>query len=214
VVHRDSLGSEQLIRPGQLNLMTAGLGIAHAEVSTRASSRLHGAQLWIAQPERTRNEAPAFEHHPDLPSATAGTFDVTVIAGEMLGAVSTARTDTPLVGVDITGHPGTGELPLRPDFEYGIITLVGEFDVEGTPALPGSLVYLGRGRDHLGLRCTERSRGLLLGGEPLGENVLMWWNFVARTRAEVDAARADWNASGTRFGEVRSELRRIAAPAN
>lgn len=212
VVHHDSLGSEQLIRPGQLNLMTAGAGIAHAEEATGNAARMHGAQLWLALPDRTRHDDPAFEHHGELPQAAAGTFDVTVLVGEMLGAASTARADTPVLGADLSGRPGTSELPLRRNFEHAVVVLEGRLTVCGTVVEPGSLAYLGTERDELPISCDEPTRALLLGGEPLGENVMMWWNFVGRSRDEFDAAREQWNAGSDRFGEVTSARARIPAP--
>lgn len=212
VVHHDSLGSEQLIRPGQLNLMTAGAGIAHAEEATGNASRMHGAQLWVALPERTRHSAPAFEHHGELPRASAGPFDVTVLVGNLLGARSEARADTPLVGADLSGRTGAAELPLRREFEYAVVVLDGRLTACGTVIEPGALAYLGTDRDVLPVSCDEPVRALLLGGEPLGENVMMWWNFVGRSRDEFDAAREQWNAGSDRFGEVTSARARIPAP--
>ena len=212
LVHHDSIGSEQLIRPGQLNLMTAGSGIAHAEEATGNAARLHGAQLWVALPDRTRSGDPAFEHHGALPQAAAGSFDVTVFVGELLGARSTARADSPLLGADLSGRPGAAALPLRREFEYGVVVLDGRLTVCGSVVEPGALAYLGTDRDELPISCDGPVRALLLGGEPLGENVMMWWNFVGRSRDEFDAAREQWNAGSDRFGEVTSARARIPAP--
>ena len=212
VLHHDSLGSEQLIRPGQLNLMTAGSGIAHAEEATGNAARLHGAQLWVALPERTRNDPPAFEHHGALPQTAAGAFDVTVLVGELLDARSGARADSPLVGADLAARRGAAALPLRPDFEYAVVVLEGRLSVCETNVEPGSLAYLGTGRRALPISCDEPVRALLLGGEPLGENVVMWWNFVGRSRDEFAVARDEWNAGSDRFGEVTSGRARIPAP--
>lgn len=212
VVHHDSIGSEQVIRPGQLNLMTAGSGIAHAEEATGNAARLHGAQLWVALPDRTRNSDPAFEHHGALPQVSAGSFDVTVLVGELLEARSGARTDSPLLGVDLAGRPGAASLPLRRDFEYCIVVLDGRLTVGVTDVVPGALLYLGRDLDELPIACDAPVRALLLGGEPLGEDVVMWWNFVGRSRDEFDAAREQWNAGSDRFGEVTSARARIPAP--
>ena len=212
VVHHDSIGSEQMIRPGQLNLMTAGSGIAHAEEATGNAARMHGAQLWVALPDDTRNCDPAFEHHGALPQAAAGSFDVTVLVGDLLDARSDARSDTPLLGADLNGRPGAADVPLRRDFEYCLVVLDGRLTAGGTAVEPGALAYLGSDRDELSISCDEPVRALLLGGEPLGEKVLMWWNFVGRSRDEFDAAREQWNAGSDRFGEVTSARTRIPAP--
>jgi redox-sensitive bicupin YhaK (pirin superfamily) len=204
VLHRDSLGSEQLIRPGQLNLMTAGRGISHAEQTPREHSpRLHGVQLWVALPGADREVEPHFEHHAELPAHTDGGVRVTVMLGELGGAVSQARTYTPLFGADAALEPGaSARLPLRPDFEYAALSLLGTVDVDGVSLGVGPLLYLGSGRSELPLAATESSRLLLLGGEPFAERLVMWWNFVGRSHEEIVRARQDW-MDGDRFGTVR-----------
>ena len=117
LLHLDSLGSEQPIRPGQLNLMTAGHGVAHAEESP-GSRPLHGIQLWIAQPEATRHDEPAFEHHADLPGTELPGCEVTVLVGDLAGARSPARCDTEHVGAELRlqrvgRHPGGGAVRAR-----------------------------------------------------------------------------------------------------
>jgi redox-sensitive bicupin YhaK (pirin superfamily) len=213
VLHRDSLGTEQLIRPGQLNLMTAGRGVSHSEEATGGyRGELHGVQLWVAQPEATRDGAPAVEHPAELPVVELGRSLVTVLAGSFAGDSSPARQDTPLVGLDGRLEPGTSAWPLRPDFEYGLVVLDGRASVAGHAVEPGQFAYLGRGRAELALACDRPARVLLVGGEPFAEPILMWWNFVARTRAEIDAAFDDWRAQAPRFGRVASPLARIPAP--
>jgi redox-sensitive bicupin YhaK (pirin superfamily) len=213
VLHRDSLGTEQLIRAGQLNLMTAGHGVAHSEEATGAyRGQLHGVQLWIAQPERTRHGAAAFEHHPELPVAELDNAAATVLVGGFAGATSPARHDTPLVGVEGTLRPGRSAWPLERDFEYALVVLDGQALVKDTPVRPGQLAYLGRGRDRLELAAEDPARVLLLGGEPFDEPILMWWNFVARTREEIVAAATAWRAEDPRFGHVGSPLARLRLP--
>lgn len=203
VLHRDSLGTEQLIRPGQLNLMTAGRGIAHSEESPRDRPPfLHGVQLWTALPERSAGVEPSFEHLPELPTAQTAGIRVTVLVGELLGARSPARAYSELVGADLAIGAGTDEdLSLRPDFEYGAVVASGEAAVDGVMLQPGKLLYLGTGRDHMAVRTAGPARLLLLGGAPFGEPLILWWNFVARTNDEIARARADWKA-GDRFGVV------------
>lgn len=212
VLHTDSVGSEQLIRPGQLNLMTAGRGVAHAE-SARPGPGCHGIQLWVAQPEATRHGEPAFEHHAALPQVELDDVVATVLVGELAGARSPARTDSPLVGADLTMAGGLATVPLDAFWEHALVVAAGAVAVDGVAVTPGSLAYLGTGRDHLVVDATEPgTRVLLLGGEPFPEPVLMWWNFVARTRTEIDAARADWKRETARFPAVRTPLARIPAP--
>lgn len=211
VLHTDSLGTEQPIRPGQLNLMTAGGGIAHAE-SGQPSDGCHGIQLWVAQPESTRHGAAAFEHHAELPQVELDGATATVLVGELAGAASPARHDTPLVGADLSLRTGTTTVPVDPAWEHALVVADGAAEVDGTTVKPGELAYLEPGRSELGLHVADDSRVLLIGGEPFGETVLMWWNFVGRTREEIEAARADWNGHGSRFADVRTPLGRITAP--
>lgn len=209
-LHRDSLGSEQVIRPGQLNLMTAGHGVSHAEESTGSGRRgLHGVQLWVAQPSGTRAGEAAFEHHAELPRAEVRGGVATVLVGSLLGATSPARTDTPLLGADLDLAGGLTTWPLDPAYEHALVVLTGAAGVDGVGVEPGRLAYLGRGRDELALDALGRSRVLLLGGEPFGEEIVMWWNFVARTRDEVSAMWRSWADADDRFGRVASALQRI-----
>ncbi len=213
VLHQDSLGTEQLIAPGQLNLMTAGRGVSHSEEAIRADrGTLQGVQLWVAQPEGTRFGEPAFAHHAELPRVELDRSELTVLAGTLAGATSPARQDTPLVGVDAVLHAGSSTWPLRADFEHGLVVLDGAVAVDGRPVREGRFAYLGLGRDQLTLTATAPTRLLLLGGVPFGEPVLMWWNFVARTRAEITTAYEQWRAPDGRFGEVHTALDRIPAP--
>ena len=206
VLHRDSLGSEQIIRPGQLNLMTAGRGIAHAEESpAEHDPSLHGVQLWVALPDADRRVAPAFEHHAELPGAMIGGLAVTVFMGDLAGAQSPATTFSPIVGAELraTGRSpatATASLPLEPTFEHIIFAATGAAQVGGTELRPGHLLYLGPGGDRAEVTAPGGSRLFLLGGVPLGEPLLMWWNFVARTPEEIAAAVAGWRED--RFGAV------------
>jgi redox-sensitive bicupin YhaK (pirin superfamily) len=212
ILHRDSLGFEQPIRPGQLNLMTAGNGVSHAEETPQgAPADLHGIQLWVAQPERTRHGDPAFEHHAALPVAELSGALATVMVGEFAGAVSPARRDTDHVGVDLAVRPGATLLPLRPDYEYAIVVLEGAVGIDDEVVAPGHLAYLGEYREELTLAATAPTRLILLGGVPFESPILMWWNFVGRTREEIDAATESWQRDDGRFGTVASQLDRIPA---
>jgi quercetin 2,3-dioxygenase len=214
VLHRDNLGTEYVLRPGQLGLMTAGRAIAHSEQSPpEHSETLHGAQLWVALPDGSRAVAPHFEYHAELPVLDDGGLRATVIMGELAGARSPGKTYSPLVGVDIVLAAGTdGRLPLEPDFEYAVLTAGGVGEVDGVTLAPGSLLYLGCGRSNLRLRASTSSRMLLLGGEPFEEKIVMWWNFVARTGEEVAHFRDRW-MTGDDFGTVHGyDGDRLAAP--
>lgn len=213
VLHTDSLGSEQLIRPGQLNLMTAGNGIAHAEEADRVRSQtLHGLQLWIAQPDATRQGASAFAHHSTLPRVDLGIGSGTVLIGEFGDVISDAKVETDLVGVDAELTRGTTSWGLRPDYEYALYVVGGAMNVNGITAGEGQLWELGIGHESLTLSVDDTARVLLLGGQPFDEKLYMWWNFVGRSQEEMLRATQDWSGYGhsdeahARFGHVRSRL--------
>jgi redox-sensitive bicupin YhaK (pirin superfamily) len=210
VVHRDSLGNEQVITPGQVNLMTAGNGISHSEDSAAppdgrpagSPQRLHAVQLWIALPDAERHRAPSFRNYPKLPLIESGGFSVRVLAGSALGHTSPAEIFSPLVGLDLTA-PAAGALtlPVTASYEHAALVLEGEADVAGEKLAPGTLLYIGTGRDSIDISCRAAARLILIGGTPFREDILLWWNFVARTPEEMEQATRDWNA-GQRFGSV------------
>jgi redox-sensitive bicupin YhaK (pirin superfamily) len=214
VLHRDSLGSEQLIKPGQLNLMTAGRGMAHSEQSpSRHEPRIHGVQLWVALPERDRDAEPGVDHHAALPTAGLGAMELSVFMGSFAGVTSPARAYSEIVGVDINVlRDSDAELPLSPGFEYALLATLGAAEVEGARIEPGTMLYVSPGREAVTMRATAGSRLLLLGGLPFGEKILMWWNFVARTAEEIADAVDGWNQR-RRFGDVDADDgERLAAP--
>ena len=216
VLHRDSLANTQLIEPGQLNLMTAGVGISHSEESPPDHTPiLHGVQLWVALPEDQRGVDPHFEHHGDLPVITTPEGSATVLMGSLLGGTSPAKTYTPLVGAELTTAPGaTMRIPLQDDFEHAVLAL-SDLTVNGEQVSTGEMLYLGTGREDVTIGAAGAGRAMLLGGVPFEEEIVMWWNFVGRSHDEVAQARAEWERgredSGAqgRFGVVRG----YAAPA-
>ncbi|MFC0006660.1 pirin family protein [Micromonospora siamensis] len=207
ILHRDSLGNVQPIRPGQLNVMTSGHGIAHSERSPRAHPPLmHGAQLWVALPDPARSGPADFAHHADLPRFRDGDLDVTLLVGELAGERSPAKAHTPLLGAQLELRGAApAAVPLRRDFEYAMVALSGAAEVDGVPLAPGALLYLGAGRESMAMRATPECRLLLLGGTPFEEPLVMWWNFVGRSHEEVAAAREEWMAGSDRFGVVADD---------
>ncbi|MFI6290661.1 pirin family protein [Nonomuraea sp. NPDC050790] len=190
VLHRDSLGSLQAVRPGQLNLMTAGRGISHSEESAEGGT-LHGVQLWVALPEEHRGVEPAFEHHADLPVLEGPGHRSRVL----MGGPSPATAYTPLIGAEIAVD-GRAELAVEAGFEHGLLLLDGS--IGQVPA--GPLLYLPPGRERIVLE--GRGRVLLIGGEPFAEEIVMWWNFVGRSHDDIAAYRKEW-MEGQGFGAVR-----------
>ncbi|MFI1845097.1 pirin family protein [Streptomyces microflavus] len=214
VLHRDSLGSLQTVRPRELGLMTSGRAISHSEESPKPHARfLHGAQLWVALPDAHRHVEPHFQHHTDLPAVTAPGLTATVILGELDGAASPGTAYTPIVGADLTLTGGAeARLPLDPDFEYAVLSMSGEAEVDSVPLLPGSMLYLGCGRTELPLRALSDAGLMLLGGEPFEEEIVMFWNFIGRSHEEIAQAREDW-MTGSRFGDVKGyDGGRLSAP--
>jgi redox-sensitive bicupin YhaK (pirin superfamily) len=211
VEHRDSLGTVQVITPGELNLMTAGHGVAHAEDGRASARPPHVVQLWVAQPDASRGDAPRFEHHANLPTVAVGAARATVIVGMVAGVASPATTDAPTTGADLV-LTGPAAIPLDAAFEHAVFVLDGDITVDGTPVTTDELAVLPAGRATVNLAATEPARVLLLGGAPLDRELFMWWNFVARERAEIDDAYREWQAHAARFPELQSPLPRIDAP--
>lgn len=211
-LHTDSLGSEQPIKPGQLNLMSAGEGIAHAELGT--SQGIHGIQMWLAQPEGTRHGPSRFEHIPDLPVADLPGAEVKIMVGGFDDLVSPALVDWPTVGLDISLRDGRAEIPTDPAFEHAVIPIDHNLKVDDAIVEPGWLALVPEGTVSLPIEATvDRARLLVLGGSPLGEPIEMWWNFVARSKEEITAAWRAWQTHDLdRFGPVSSRLARIDAP--
>ncbi|WP_435746689.1 pirin family protein [Nocardioides sp. SYSU DS0663] len=193
VEHRDSAGNVATVRPGELNLMTAGRGISHSEVSTPTTSVLHGAQLWVALPDADRDADPGFAHHVPEPVTGEG-WTARVFLGSLLGSTSPLPTYTPLLGAELLLDPGASlVLDVDPAFEHGVLVDAGEVEVAGRAVAAAELGHVPPGHDRLELRAADRpTRLLLLGGEPFGEQIVMWWNFVGRTHEEVVAFREAW----------------------
>ncbi|MEV4312539.1 pirin family protein [Actinocrispum sp. NPDC049592] len=195
--HRDSIGSDVVLKPGQLNLMTSGPGISHSEFSV-STGQMHGLQLWVALPSGVEIEH-AFAQYVTLPSFTVPGLSATVFMGQLGDVVSPATVYTPLVGADLT-ISGDATLPLRPDFEYGLLVLDGSLAAADIELSRGPLLYLGTGRCSLDI--SGDARAVLLGGEPFPDELVMWWNFVGRSHEDIEAARADWEAQAARFGSI------------
>lgn len=193
IEHRDSAGYHALVRPGEVNLMTAGRGISHSEFSTPDTEILHGAQLWLALPDASRHVPPGFEHYRPEPVIGDGT-EVRVFLGSLAGSTSPVRTHSRVVGAELLLQPRVRlQLTVSRFAEHGVLVDSGELTVDEHPVPVDHLAYLGTGQDGIVLEAGDQPvRALLIGGEPLGEQIVMWWNFVGRSHEEVVAYRTAW----------------------
>lgn len=225
VLHQDSVGSVCMVRPGELNLMTAGRGISHSEqspdpVATRVPV-LHGVQLWTALPAEHLAAAPAFEHHEDLPVLDAPGSRVQVFLGELPGQAhlgapgprSPATIFSPLVGAQIDLAAGASlTLTLDPTFEHAVLLDDAErVLVDGETLARSELGFRAAGAHQITLHAPDAAaRLLLIGGLPFTEEIVMWWNFVGRTHEDVVQARADW---ARQLADVTATLQSATLPS-
>lgn len=217
--HRDSLGSDADLRRGQLNLMTAGNGISHSEYSIGDGPiPLDALQLWVVLPESARHGDGGFERHTSLPAVALPADEgadaaAIVVLGEFAGVRSPATVHSPIIGAEVRIPAGTRvQLPLRTDWEHAVMLVEGAASVSSHPVELNELLYLGDSRDGVEVSSDEGALLFLLGGEPFEEDLVMWWNFAARTHDEIAAARDDWEAASDRFGVVAGHDERIPAP--
>lgn len=220
VLHKDSLGNELIIRPGQVNLMTAGRGIVHTEDSVANGGRLHAAQLWIALPEELADCEPDFAHYAELPVWHFEGVQYTLLAGTYGGYAAPTAVHTPMLGMDLfSAHDGTIALNLNPEFEYGLLLLTGQVNVQGETYTPDEFAYMEPGLNNLEMTLGTDSRVLLLGGVPFEKPVQMWWNFVGHSKEAIAQAQREWEQGGPRFGAVKVDASstgaapRLAAPS-
>ncbi len=204
IEHRDSGGVHEMVRPGELNLMTAGSGVAHSEVSTPRTTTLHGVQLWVALPDSARDQPRDFAHHvPPVVALSGGSTQV--FLGSLAGSTSPVATATPLLGAEVLVSPGEEViLAVDPAFEHGVLVDAGPVLLDGVELARAELGYVDTGRRQIVLTNpgAEPARIVLLGGEPFEEPLVMWWNFVGRTHEEIVGFREQWQAKSDRFGAV------------
>lgn len=207
--HLDSAGNAARVRPGELNLMIAGRGITHQEISAPETRTLHGVQLWYALPDETRFSDNHFEHYvpdaiPAAPGATARVF-----IGSLAGSASPVETRTPdLLGAEIVLAPGaSATFEVRRDFEFAALAETGDIAVNGTAVAHRELGYVPTGSDTLTISSAAGARVILLGGVPFGEQIVMWWNFIGRDHDEIADYRRRYQAEmGFEADEVTDPL--------
>ena len=199
VFHRDSLGTAQAIKPGEVNLMTAGRGIVHSERERsevkQAVHRLYGIQAWAALPRTHEEAAPGFVHHgaEALPRITGEGKRVRLVMGSAFGARSPVEFPHPSLFAEAVLAPGA-VLPLDPDYdERAVYVAAGEIDIAGDTFGEGRLLVFKPG-DRISILATAQSRLVLLGGEPMDGSRHIWWNFVSSSMERIRQAKEDWRA--------------------
>lgn len=217
IEHRDSGGVHDLVRPGEVNLMTSGYGISHSEVSTPQTEFLHGVQLWVVLPEHAKDTHRGFQHHrPELLDIPGGTAKVMV--GSLAGDASPISTETPLLGAEIILRPGADwEFEVDRSFEHGVLVDSGVVEMDGVALNKDVMGVRDAGLNHLRLSnpSDKPARVMLLGGTPFEEGIVMWWNFIGRSHEEIVELRDAWQRDDDRFGGVRGyrgALRKLEAP--
>ena len=209
VEHRDSLGNRLSIKPGQINVMSAGIGVSHSEISMSGEA-LAGLQLWAALPQEKYLESPSFMHIPSALELEASDFSAEVISGDLLGGSLDVGLSHSCLGAVVTAKSANFEMPLNGHFEYVFIPISGDYVMDGIATPKAVFVSDATSVRFIG---SLGSKFLLLGGEPFGEKILMWWNFVGRAWDEIVEARRQWNENEGRFGGFASNYERITAPA-
>lgn len=205
LTHRDSVGSEQVIVPGELNWMVAGRGITHSERLERARAEggsLHGLQAWVALPEQDEETDPGFWHHKadELPLLTDTGVNIRVLAGSIFGASSPARVHSPLFYAHCELAPqATLALPADSP-ERGAYVAIGSVEVDGMTYTAGQLLVFSPGGTPT-IRALTRATVMLLGGEPVGPRFIEW-NFVASSRERIEQAIADWQAGRMKLPDL------------
>ena len=206
IEHRDSIGNVQLIRPGQLNLMTAGNGISHSELSIPSTESLHAVQLWIALPSTALEIEPSFEHQRDLPVFQSEGLTATVMIGSFQGLVAPTTKYSNLVGAQLELEPGSHKLQLDPGFEHGLLLVSGDASASGEELAVSDLYYLEPGSTSMEIVTRSGAKLVFLGGEPFPEKILMWWNFIGRSHQDIAMAREQWNQRSERFGQFEDRI--------
>ena len=205
IFHRDSLGTQIAIRPGELNVMTAGRGIVHSERETTEAKtkprRMFGIQAWCALPKSHEEMAPAFAHHgtAETPRIEGEGKRIRLIMGEAYGQRSPVTFPHPVLYAEAVLAPGA-ILPLDPDYdERAIYIASGEIDIAGDRFEAGRLLTFRPG-DRISVMALSNARLMLLGGEPMDGPRHIWWNFVSSSKDRIDAAKADW--ARARFDQI------------
>jgi redox-sensitive bicupin YhaK (pirin superfamily) len=214
ILHRDSLGTVQTIRAGEVNWMTAGQGIVHSERTPPGlrgiESRLFGIQIWVALPVEHEERAPEFSHHENLPLFQENGVGVRLILGDLFGMSSPVPTISPMFYADVSLAAGKGiAIPADPD-ERAVYVVEGALEIGDQLFKEGELLVFEMGVD-VRLRAAPGARIVVFGGPALESPRYVWWNFVSSRRERIEQAAEDWRAG--RFPTVPGETEFIPLPA-
>ncbi|WIM67168.1 pirin family protein [Corynebacterium breve] len=204
ITHHDSGGNHAVVVPGEVNLMTAGSGICHSEVTTQDTTTLHGVQLWTVLPDDARHGPRLFENHAPNRVRREGA-EILTFVGTLAGETSPVTVFTPMVGAEITLDPSSSvTLEVDATFEHGLLVDSGEITFEDVAVQPTELAYTGVGADALTITNTapHAAKLILIGGTPFEEEIVMWWNFIGRNSGEVESYREEWQSQSERFGKT------------
>jgi hypothetical protein len=205
IMHRDSVGSEQPIRPGEVNWMIAGSGITHSERFEKARAEggpMHGIQSWVALPDGDEEVAPSFAHHggDDLPTYEGGGMWARLVAGEAYGAKAKVKTHSPMFYIHWELQPGA-KAQLPSDYpERAAYVVSGAVEVDGHSFQPGHMIVFRPNQEAL-VAAKEHSVVMVLGGEPVGQRFIEW-NFVSSSLERIDQAKADWRAGRMKLPDL------------
>lgn len=220
VWHQDSLGFRQLIKPKQVNLMTAGTGdhrgICHTEQTPAGVKSLHAVQLWIALPMNQEIE-PDFKNYPELPEWEDNGVRYIVTTGSYAGRTAPTKQYSPLLGLDMQfSQEKQVDIATKQGWEYGVLVLSGSLKIGDSVFHADELAFIEpQSATHFTVEASENTHIMLLGGEPLPHPTLIWWNFVADSREALCRAVTDWNNMSSRFGDIDlsgTPLKRLVAP--
>ncbi|WP_434623107.1 pirin family protein [Azospirillum sp. B2RO_4] len=205
IMHRDSVGSEQAIRPGEVNWMTAGRGITHSERFERArmeGGRMHGIQAWVALPEADEETDPAFTHYGtgDLPVFEEGGVRGRLVAGDAFGAKAGVKTHSPLFYIHWDLAPGVRVSLPEDEWERAAYVVAGSVEAEGQRVEAGRMIVFAPGQPAL-LTAVTQSIVMAIGGEPLGQRFIDW-NFVSSSKERIEQAKADWRAGRMKLPDL------------
>jgi hypothetical protein len=205
IMHRDSVGSEQAIRPGEVNWMVAGRGITHSERFERArreGGRMHGIQAWVALPEEKEEGEPSFHHHAaaDLPTYESGGLWARLVAGEAHGAKAKVEASSPMFYIHWRLEPGASAALPSGYAERAAYVAAGEVEMDGQLLKAGEMALFTKGSESI-VKAKTGSIVMALGGEPLGRRFIEW-NFVSSRRERIEQAKADWRAGRMKLPDL------------